>query len=784
MTRRRYTITGAVQGVGFRPFIYRIALDHALTGSVRNTPEGVIIEVQAPAAAVESFGHDLHAKLPPLASIVTCDVADLPPVTGEQSFEIIASTGGQGHSVLISPDVATCPDCLDDLFDPGNPRHLYPFTNCTNCGPRYTITRSIPYDRDKTSMACFPMCPLCAAEYTDPLDRRFHAQPNACPECGPHVWLTHADAPDTSRTPESTQGTDALRELARLLAEGKVAAIKGLGGFHLACDATNPEAVATLRERKNRYGKPLGVMVPDLDAARTLARVGEAEAGWLAGIKRPIVLCPSLSPSPLAPQVAPDTPFTGIMLPYTPLHHVLLRFYVEALGGARVPALVMTSGNLSSEPISLGNREALARLGSIADVFLLHDRDILIRCDDSVLRVVDDGEEAAGTQFLRRARGFTPSPVFLSRGGDTVLGTGPELKATLCLTKGDQAFVSQHIGTMENLETYGFYKEIAAHLEGILQVSPKAVVCDLHPDYMTTGFAREYAAQRGVPVLRLQHHVAHAHAVMAENKFDGAALCLALDGTGYGEDGTLWGGEALLVDNEALTHERAAHFSPVALPGGEAAIREPWRIAQSFLHALGVSEPGARGWPWLERFGAASRIVGQMLEKDLNCPVSTSCGRLFDAVSAMLGLKLEIGYEAEAAIMLEAAMEPGGGVDDAYPLVLRPGTDGSPATLDTLGLFAQVYEDWLAGTSAAVVSRRFHQGLIAGLADAAAELCAAAGASHVGLCGGVMLNMALAQGLPRALRAHGLTPLTHRELPPGDGSVSLGQAAWGLRRLR
>lgn len=783
MTRRRFTITGAVQGVGFRPFVYRIALDHSLTGSVRNTPEGVIIEVQAPGSAVDSFGTDLHAKLPPLASIVTCDVVDLDPVANEDAFEIVASTGGAGHSVLISPDVATCPDCLEDLFNPGNPRHLYPFTNCTNCGPRYTITRSIPYDRDKTSMACFPMCSMCAAEYTDPLDRRFHAQPNACPDCGPHVWLTRADAPDTSRSHYTLQDTEALRELARLLAAGEIAAIKGLGGFHLACDATNAAAVATLRERKNRYGKPLGVMVPDLDAAKRLVTVSEAEADWLTGIKRPIVLCPSLAPSPLAPQVAPDTPYTGIMLPYTPLHHVLFRFYAEACKDGRVPALVMTSGNLSSEPISLGNREAISRLSAIADVFLLHDRDILIRCDDSVVRVVDDGENAAGTQFLRRARGFTPSPVFLSQEGPTVLGTGPELKTTLCLTKGDQAFVGQHIGTMENLETFGFYKEIAAHLEDILQVEPQAVVCDLHPDYMTTQFAQEFAERRGVPLMRVQHHVAHAHAVLAENQFDGKALCLTLDGTGYGEDGTLWGGEALLVDNMALTHERLAHFSPVGLPGGEAAIREPWRIAQSFLHAMGIREPDAKPWPWLKASAPASKIVAQMLDKGLNCPATSSCGRLFDAVSAMLGLKMEIAYEAEAAIVLESAMAPDDDADTVYPLALRPGADGESATLDTQGLFKRVYEDWQAGVAPGVVSRRFHRGIVTGLADAAVTLCREAGVETVGLCGGVMLNMALARQLPRALRARGLTPLVHRSLPPGDGSISLGQAAWGMRAL-
>lgn len=779
--RRRFTVTGAVQGVGFRPFVYRIALEHGLDGTVRNTPEGVVIEVQGPLTSVAGFGHDLRHTLPPLASIVSCDEMALDCIPGPATFEILASTAGAGHTVLISPDVATCADCLADMADPHNHRHGYPFTNCTNCGPRYTITRQIPYDRDKTSMACFPLCPECAREYADPLDRRFHAQPNACPTCGPQAWLTDAQGHELSR------GDQALRATASALAEGKILAIKGLGGFHLACDATSSSAVDTLRLRKNRYGKPLAVMVPDLDTARALAHVGEAEAAWLTGNKRPIVLARAREDCPLPPTLAPDTKFLGLMLPYTPLHHVLLGHYAAALAKARpqppgpapVKALVMTSGNLSSEPISIGNREALARLASIADLFLLHNRDILIRCDDSVLRVLDDGDGEPSPQFLRRARGFTPAPVFLTHEGATVLGCGPELKNTLCLTKGAQAFVSQHLGTMENLETYGFYQEIAAHLEDILRVTPLAVVHDLHPNYMTTEFARDYAGKRDIPAFAMQHHVAHIHAVMAENGFDGPCIGLALDGTGFGEDGTLWGGECLLVDNEELCHERLAHFSPVRLPGGEAAIREPWRIAQAFLHELGMWEPFGRPWPWLADFGPASAMVGQMLDKDINCPRTTSCGRLFDAVSAMVGVKIVAGYEAEAAIALESIQDEN--VGEGYAVELRNASQ--PAVLDTLALFARVLEDWEAGTAPGVISRRFHLGLVQGLADMAAVFAAATGITHVGLSGGVMLNLTLASLLPRALKARGLTPLMHTALPPGDACISLGQAAYGMRLL-
>jgi hydrogenase maturation protein HypF len=767
--RRRLTVTGQVQGVGFRPFVYRLALTHALTGSVKNTPEGVVIDLQGPDASVAAFARDLTERLPPLARIVTLDAKDLAPLPGEAAFSIEKSTAGHGHTVLVSPDVATCPDCLADLFDPSNRRYLYPFTNCTNCGPRYTITRHIPYDRAATSMACFPLCAPCAAEYDDPLDRRFHAQPNACPACGPAVWLTDASGARLSDGPE------ALSRLARELTEGRICAVKGLGGFHLAVDAANETAVEELRRRKNRKGKPLAVMVPDLNTARAVCQVSPAEAEMLAGRQRPIVL---LAKAPgaaaLAPGLSPDTEFLGLMLPYTPLHHVLLHHFREL---TRLPALVMTSGNASSEPIALGNREALHRLAGIADRFLFHNRDILIRTDDSVLRLVPDlhGDGRPAPQFFRRARGFTPSPVFLAEPGPTVLGVGPELKNTLCLTKGDQAFVSQHIGDMENLETFGFHQEIAAHLAAILQVTPKLCVRDLHPDYLSS----RHAESLDLPVVSLQHHFAHIHAALAEHKHLAPAIGLALDGTGLGDDGTLWGGEGLYVEPRTLAHRRLAHFSPIRLPGGEAAIREPWRIAQSFLHALGRRIPGARPWPWLPAFAPAVPIVAAMLDKGLNSPVSTSCGRLFDAVSALAGACLTTSYEGQAAIILEAIQDLS--ETTAYPCPVQ--TTATPYILDTLTLFAHVAEDLDRGTAPAVVSRRFHLGLIAGLADLAAILAETSGTTTVAISGGVMQNLTLTTLLPQALRARGLTPLLHRELPPNDACISLGQAAYGQRLL-
>ncbi len=587
--RWKWIITGGVQGVGFRPFVYKAALYAKVTGQVLNTPEGVLIEVQGAPDQLAAFEATFSSTIPPLARIVTWERETIEPKHGEDLFCILKSTGGHGHQVLISPDVATCDDCIADMRDPAGRRHRYAFTNCTNCGPRYTITRSIPYDRATTSMSCFPLCPDCLEEYENPLDRRFHAQPNACPVCGPRLWLTDK----AGRT--LCENFDAVRSTADLLRGGGLVAMKGLGGFHLVCDARDQKAVQLLRDRKNRRDKPLAIMVRDLDAARALCVLSETEEELLCGRQRPIVLATARRNTGLAPGLSPDTEFLGLMLPYTPLHHVL---FAELHRDDMPAALVMTSGNASSDPICLGNREALRRLGGIADHFLLHDRDILIRCDDSVLRVAD-----GQPMFMRRARGYTPAPIDLAQDGPVVLGVGPLLKNTLCLTKGRQAFVSQHIGDLEHLEAYGFFREICAHLQDILQVEPAAVVHDLHPDFLSTTFARE----SGLPCLPLQHHFAHIHAVLAENGHIGPALGLALDGVGLGDDGTLWGGEALLVNTAQLEHRRLARFSQIMLPGGDAATREPWRLARACLHALGIHAPGEKSWPRGER----SRRRGQ-----------------------------------------------------------------------------------------------------------------------------------------------------------------------------
>lgn len=765
--RRRLIVQGQVQGVGFRPCIFRLAEEFKLTGFVQNTPEGVVIEVQGQ-EITRSFREILEQTLPPLARITSLSEEDLPALEGESGFRIIQSTSGQGHFVLISPEVATCHDCLTELFDEKDRRFLYPFINCTNCGPRFTITRSIPYDRPMTSMACFPLCPDCQAEYDNPRDRRFHAQPNACPICGPRVWLTDK----TGQTLH--EGPQALKHCARLLLEGRILAIKGLGGFHLVCNALDHTSVTTLRRRKNRWGKPLAVMVPNLETARMLARLSPAEEDLLSGRQRPIVLCRQRDASGLSPEIAPDTHLIGIMLPYTPLHHVLLR-QVQEMGSTDVPAaLVMTSGNFSSEPIALGNREALNRLNQIADYFLLHNRDILIRCDDSVVRV---HPESSQPEFFRRARGFTPSPVFLPEKGPSVLGVGPQLKSTICLTKNDQAFVSQHIGDLENLETFSFFEETVRHLQDILQTTPELMVADLHPDYLSTRFALE---QTKLPVFQLQHHFAHIFAILAEHKQNEPILGLALDGTGLGTDQTLWGGEALVVDPITGEGQRLASFMPVRLPGGEAAIREPWRIAQSYLYSLGILEPSAKDWPWLADFGPAMPVVTRMLEKNINSPKTTSCGRLFDAVAGLLGLQMTISYEGQAAIVLEKSQTRSD--TQFYPCPLD--LSGDLARLDTLALFAAVHEDWQNHVPAGVISRRFHRGLIHGLAELASLLSQKTGLKSVGLSGGVMQNATFSLELPQALRNKGLTPLTHEQIPPNDSCISLGQALFGQMALR
>ncbi len=776
MKRYGYTIGGQVQGVGFRPFVYRTATGLGLSGHVGNTSEGVRIEVQGEDTALAAFAQALERDLPPLARITALRREPMEPRNTDSGFSIVSSEGRHGHAVLVSPDVATCKNCLADLRDPENRRYRYPFTNCTDCGPRYTITHSIPYDRATTSMSCFPLCPECAAEYHNPLDRRFHAQPNACPACGPRVWL--ARAPETAPTAALAAGWEAIGQAAAALHAGELLAAKGLGGFHLICDAANPEAIAKLRERKSRPHKALAIMVPDLETARRIAHVSEAEAAALSSPECPIVVLDSRGILPGS--IAPDVQNIGVMLPYTPLHHLLL----EAFAGlSPLPALVMTSGNAGGEPIALGNREAVSRLRHIADLFLLHNRDILIRADDSVVRAEPETGSAPGLHFFRRARGFVPRPLPLpQRPGACILATGAELKSTLCLTRGKEAFVSQHVGDLKNLETYAFFQDMATHLSGLLEVAPEAVVCDLHPDYLSTA----YALESGLPVLRLQHHFAHLYSVLAENGHDGPALGLALDGTGYGTDGTVWGGELLFVDPKAAAPERwggrIGRLAPFPLPGGEASIREPWRIAAGFMGLPALAEQrrafAGNMEQWLDVHGKGPLLdaILEMVHRRA-APMTSSCGRLFDAAAALFGLCPSVSYEGQAAIRLEAAQDLGGTVAAPCALTARDGL----LELDTAGFFLHLLELRKRGIPVPELARRFHLGLIEGLADLALAGARRCGLRTVGLSGGVLHNRTIALLLPEALRQRGLAPLMHRDLPPGDGGLSYGQAAWASR---
>lgn len=843
MERRiRFTAQGQVQGVGFRPFVFTLAERCALTGFVLNSPRGVVIEVQGGAKDLERFAHALATQLPPLARLTSLESEDCLPLQGETAFVIGSSIEGSSHCVLVSPDVCMCDACLHDIRSPENRRFRYPFTNCTNCGPRYSITRSIPYDRPATSMACFPLCRECEAEYENPRDRRFHAQPNACPVCGPQVWLEVGAgffdrvafdndsicyrtifSPLAAENLSGLRGDEALRGAAAVLADGGIVAVKGLGGFHLACHAGNETATALLRRRKHRPHKPFAVMAPELQDAERIAELHAEEKALLCSPEHPIVICrlrTGGSSKLVAGNVSPDTASIGLMLPYTPLHRVLMDYFAEALqqrqmmkrdvdGVGTPPAndassfppalLVMTSGNPSGEPICLGNREALAKLSGMADLFLLHNRDILNRVDDSVARVIPGG----GTLFYRRARGYVPRPTPLhSRQEDgvpdaspVILGVGAELKNTLCLTKANDAFVSQHIGDMANLETSAFHGEIREHLLSLLKVRPQVIVRDLHPDYPSSALAEQLSREMDIPLLRLQHHFAHAHAVLAEHQHMEPALALTLDGTGLGDDGQLWGGELLYIHPcgpNGPEHKRLARFAPLALPGGEAAIREPWRIAHALLLRLGLFEPAVYSPPWLPEYEKAAALLPRMLERGFNTPYSSSAGRLFDAVSALLGLGVAISYEGQAAIRLEEAQHapcPEQTPEEehrCYPCSFAPAASlpgsGTSAPglwqLNTHELFAAVYADLCQKTPVPLIARRFHRSLACALAELTACMAQRCACSYVGLSGGCLQNLSLLLLLKAALESKGLIPLTHKDFPPGDGCISLGQAAW------
>jgi hydrogenase maturation protein HypF len=754
--RRRIHVAGIVQGVGFRPYVYRLATERHLAGQIANTSSGVVIEVEGAAEVVDDFLSSLPAQAPPLALVTDIRVVEIHR-TGESDFCILPSDPSASVRTLISPDIATCADCLHELFDPADRRYQYPFINCTNCGPRFSIVRGIPYDRPQTSMSVFPMCPRCLVEYEDPRNRRFHAQPNACWQCGPQ--LEFCDSRGQRLSVE-----DPIAEAVARLHAGDIVAVKGLGGFHLAVDATNTGAVDRLRERKRRIEKPFAVMVSDLETVSRFGMLGAEERELLCLPQRPIVLLPRTNPCPLADSVAPFNSYLGIFLPYTPIHHLLFE-------ESELQALVMTSGNLSEEPIAIGNSEAVARLGDIADWFLLHNREILLRCDDSVLR------RAGGrTRQIRRSRGFVPVPVFLKREFPPTLAMGGELKNTICLLRGREAFLSQHIGDLENVEAYKFFQEAVDHLQRILEIRPGIVAYDLHPDYFATRWARK---QPGIQAVGVQHHHAHIASCMAENHLEGRVIGFALDGTGYGTDGRIWGGEVLLADY--LDFERAAHLAYVPMPGGAAAIREPWRMAVSHLWASFGPDLLKLPIPLFRQIPQTRVLtVLQMMERQVNSPLTSSCGRLFDAVAALINLRHEVNYEAQAAVELEMCRDEAA-AGQPYPFGLSEA--GDLLQIDSRPLFRAIVEDLLRGAAAGEISQRFHDGLVESLAAIARILRKRTSLNTVCLSGGTFQNACLANSLEHQLQSEGFEVYTHSQVPAGDGGISLGQAVVAAHRV-
>lgn len=799
-------VTGIVQGVGMRPFVYREAMAHGICGWVLNAGDGVHIEAHALAGALDAFVAALSEHAPAAALVERVDIADLEPggwsAADEQGFRIVASQDQTAHTTLVSPDIATCDDCLRELFDPADRRYHYPFINCTNCGPRFTIIRSLPYDRAATSMNCFPMCPECAAEYADPLDRRFHAQPDACFDCGPHITWREAGEDAASPAVGTTRETsDAIIDrCVELLACGSIVAIKGLGGFHLACDASNEQAVAELRRRKRRSNKPLAVMARDLADAERLCHVNDVERGLLAGSIRPIVLlrrravCESGgSPNALAlaPSVAHDLPELGIMLPYTPLQHLLL----AAAVARGMHALVMTSGNLSEEPIETDDDlawEHLVAVG-IADALLGNDRTILSRYDDSVVRVVD-----GAAMPVRRARGYAPQPLALPALDGTapcVLACGPQQKATIALTREDAdghvaCFVSQHIGDVENGETFDAWNAARTRLENLFDLAPAALACDMHPSYLSSQWARELARKHNLPLIEVQHHHAHIASVMAEAiaagqlTTDARVLGIAFDGTGAGTDGTIWGGEFLVAG--LADFERAAHLRTWALPGGAASVRDARRNAFALLSELGLLEhPGAAGL--LGALDEQTRsVTATMIERGINSPRTSSMGRLFDAAAAILGICDKATYEGEPAIELEAAAWPALGgktvrLDGNHAGVFTS-ADDSPI-LDPQPLIESLLNGIEAGTPADRLALEFHIAITHATTHIACEICNRENLDTVALSGGVFMNRLLLQLLTHELKDAGLAVLVPHTVPVNDGCIAYGQAAIARARL-
>jgi hydrogenase maturation protein HypF len=752
--RVRFAVRGVVQGVGFRPFVWNLATRLRLSGSVYNTSGAVIIEVEGERKALDMFAAALRQEAPRLARIDAVEETALDAV-GDEGFRIVESRAVEGDYQPIAPDAATCAACVADILDPGNRRHGYPFTNCTNCGPRFTIIEDIPYDRPLTTMRHFAMCDVCRQEYEDPADRRFHAQPNACPVCGPRLWYTDPLGTELSGDP--------IELAAEAIARGEIIALKGLGGFQLCCDAADDAAVTRLRDRKHRPAKPFAVMCADLATVRRVCDVSNAETELLEGSIRPIVLLRrrrDRAATPLADSVAPGLDELGVMLPYTPVHHLLLR-----ASGRR---LVMTSGNVSEEPIAKDNAESVRRLSSIADGFLLHDRDIYARYDDSVVRVVD-----GVPRMIRRARGYCPLPVRVESSDGQVLALGAHLKNTFCVLRDGNAFTGPHIGDLDSPRTLAHHDEALRTYLRLFRTSPATVAADLHPDYASTRIAERWW-DAGAGVVRVQHHHAHIASVLAEHGLRGTVLGVALDGVGLGPDNAVWGGEFLLCDERS--YRRVGHIAPVRQPGRDACAREGWRMAIAYLAAAGELDDTPPSW-FARAAGAPDerrwRLVSRLARSDA-APITTSAGRLFDAVASLLGVAQESTFEAEAAMRLEALAASAG--DPSAMAHIDIGLDGDPAVLDTVELVRTLFLERQRGGSPAMLAAVFHESLARGIASACVRLGADHGVNRIALSGGVFQNALLLSRVALLLRENGLFVYTNQQVPANDGGISLGQA--------
>ena len=748
--RKNILIKGIVQGVGFRPFIHKLVKNYNLSGWVLNSNQGVEIEVEGKTEEINSFVNAIKEKLPPLAKIEKIEVSQL-PLVGYKEFSIKKSIVKEEDSfVLVSQDISICEDCLQELFEPHNRRFRYPFINCTNCGPRFTIIKDIPYDRKKTTMDNFKMCSLCQNEYDDIEDRRYHAQPNACADCGPQVSLY--------QNKRKIEGIDPLEKAVKLLKEGKIGAIKGLGGFHLACDATNNKAVARLRRLKNREAKPFALMSFNLEKITQYCKVGDKEKEWLVDRARPIVLLKKREDSVISTSVAPGNNYLGVMLPYTPLHYLLLK--------DNFTALIMTSGNITDQPIIADNLEALDKLDGIVDFFLTYDRDIFNRCDDSVVKIINDDNV-----FFRRSRGYVPHPIILDFKLKEVLALGGELKNTISFSKENYIFLSQYLGDLKSVETLEFFKESITSFKKMFKAKPEIIACDLHPDYLSTQYAEEMKVKKGFKIVKVQHHHAHIVSCMAENNVKEKVIGVAYDGTGYGDDGNVWGGEFLLCDLKK--YSRAGHLKYYPLPGGDKAIVEPWRMAYSYLYSIYGPKAKTLDIDFNQRMDCNSlSIIEKMIDKNINSPLTSSCGRLFDAISSLIGIKDEISYEGQAAMELESFCSSG--ITEGYKF--RTYKEEEKFIIDPQEIFINIIKDLKKGLDKKIIAAKFHNTVAEFTVDLCGKIRENTGINGIALSGGVFQNKYLTEKVIFSLEDKGFKVYIQRKVPPNDGGISLGQA--------